>query len=150
MNKRVHEIAKERGLPAKEVLAKLKAAGIEVKAASSSVDETVALRPLDNGDTNQPSAAPPAEPKKQAAKRASAEPAAPPKPASEAKPPTDGDRPQPQAAGQGERAGARPEHKRPTRDSLQGERAPGSAGGRRRVVIDSRLPAAPKAARLRR
>jgi translation initiation factor IF-2 len=32
----------------------------------------------------------------------------------------------------------RPEqHKRPTRDSLQGERTPGSAGGRRRVVIDS-------------
>jgi len=28
-------------------------------------------------------------------------------------------------------------HKRPTRDSLQGERAPGSALGRRRVVIDS-------------
>jgi translation initiation factor IF-2 len=28
-------------------------------------------------------------------------------------------------------------HKRPTRDSLQGERAPGAAGGRRRVVIDS-------------
>jgi len=28
-------------------------------------------------------------------------------------------------------------YKRPTRDSLQGERAPGSAGGRRRVVIDS-------------
>ena len=28
-------------------------------------------------------------------------------------------------------------HKRPTRDSLQGERAPGNAGGRRRVVIDS-------------
>ncbi|HLJ02551.1 MAG TPA: translation initiation factor IF-2, partial [Solirubrobacteraceae bacterium] len=28
-------------------------------------------------------------------------------------------------------------HKRPTRDSLQGERTPGSAGGRRRVVIDS-------------
>ncbi len=27
--------------------------------------------------------------------------------------------------------------KRPTRDSLQGERAPGNAGGRRRVVIDS-------------
>ena len=32
---------------------------------------------------------------------------------------------------------ATPQHKRPTRDSLQGERAPGSAGGRRRVVIDS-------------
>ncbi len=28
-------------------------------------------------------------------------------------------------------------HKRPTRDSLQGERTPGNAGGRRRVVIDA-------------
>ncbi len=50
MNKRVHEIAKERGLPAKEVLAKLKAAGIEVKAASSSVDEAAAVRALGNGE----------------------------------------------------------------------------------------------------
>ncbi|MGI8430472.1 MAG: translation initiation factor IF-2 [Solirubrobacteraceae bacterium] len=33
--------------------------------------------------------------------------------------------------------GAKSEHKRPTRDSLQGERAPGTPGGRRRVVIDS-------------
>jgi translation initiation factor IF-2 len=42
------------------------------------------------------------------------------------------------------------EHKqRPTRDSLQGERSPGNAGGRRRVVIDAqasrRNPAAPGA-----
>jgi translation initiation factor IF-2 len=37
--------------------------------------------------------------------------------------------------GQGQPAGDG--HKRPTRDSLQGERAPGAAGGRRRVVIDS-------------
>jgi translation initiation factor IF-2 len=29
------------------------------------------------------------------------------------------------------------QHKRPTRDSLQGERSPGNAGGRRRVVIDA-------------
>lgn len=40
-------------------------------------------------------------------------------------------------------------HKRPTRDSLQGERAPGNAGGRRRVVIDAqasrRSPAGPGA-----
>ena len=38
------------------------------------------------------------------------------------------------------------QHKRPTRDSLQGERTPGNAGGRRRVVIDAqasrRAPAA--------
>ena len=37
--KRVHEIAKERGIPSKEVLAKLQAAGFDVKAAASSVDE---------------------------------------------------------------------------------------------------------------
>src|ERR1700678_1103174 len=49
MNKRVHEIAKDQGLPAKELLAKLKAAGIEVKAASSSIDEATALRVLANG-----------------------------------------------------------------------------------------------------
>jgi translation initiation factor IF-2 len=57
-----------------------------------------------------------------------------------------------QAAGQTE---ARPagdgdhQHKRPTRDSLQGERTPGNAGGRRRVVIDAqasrRAPATPGA-----
>ena len=46
MNKRVHEIAKERGISTKEVLARLKAAGIEVTAASSSVDEQVAGRVL--------------------------------------------------------------------------------------------------------
>ena len=49
MNKRVHEIAKERGLEAKYVLARLKAAGVDVKASSSSVDEEVARRVLSNG-----------------------------------------------------------------------------------------------------
>jgi len=37
--KRVHEIAKERGMPSKEVLTVLQAAGLNVKAAASSVDE---------------------------------------------------------------------------------------------------------------
>ena len=37
--KRVHEIAKEKGIPSKEVIAKLQAAGLNVKAAASSVDE---------------------------------------------------------------------------------------------------------------
>jgi translation initiation factor IF-2 len=41
--KRVHEIAKEHGLSSKELLEKLKAAGIEAKAAASSVEETAAL-----------------------------------------------------------------------------------------------------------
>src|SRR6201995_6193196 len=52
-NKRVHEIAKERGLAAKDVLARLKAAGVEVKAASSSVDEALASRVLANGGQAQ-------------------------------------------------------------------------------------------------
>ena len=42
--KRVHEIAKEQGLSSKELLVRLKAAGVEVKAAASSIDETVALQ----------------------------------------------------------------------------------------------------------
>ena len=37
--KRVHEIAKEKGIPSKEVLAILQEAGLDVKAAASSVDE---------------------------------------------------------------------------------------------------------------
>jgi translation initiation factor IF-2 len=169
-NKRVHEIAKERGLPAKDVLARLKAAGIEVKAASSSVDEEVASRVLANGSGSGPgegekakpvaekpkakradgagaaaksaerpkgeaAAKPPAQkpataaPAAQAAAPAPAAEGAAPAPAAEgaAPPAADGDRTQ---TGGGE-------HKRPTRDSLQGERAPGNAGGRRRVVIDS-------------
>ena len=44
--KRVHEIAKEQGLSSKELLEKLRAAGVEAKAAASSVDETVALKAL--------------------------------------------------------------------------------------------------------
>src|SRR5436305_545511 len=46
MKKRVHEIAKERGLTSKEVIAALTAAGVEVKAAASSVDEDVAAKAL--------------------------------------------------------------------------------------------------------
>ncbi len=47
--KRVHEIAKEQGLSSKELLEKLKAAGVEAKAAASSVEEAVALKALGNG-----------------------------------------------------------------------------------------------------
>ncbi len=144
MNKRVHEIAKERGLPAKEVLEKLKAAGIEVKAASSSVDETVALRALGNGG-GQPAQAPKKAAPKSAPAQANPAPAAQQtaaaKPAADVPdadaPPADEPAADGTEAGNGERPATRAEHKRPTRDSLQGERAPGSAGGRRRVVIDS-------------
>jgi hypothetical protein len=44
--KRVHEIAKAQGLTSKELLAKLKTAGVEAKAAQSSVEESDALAAL--------------------------------------------------------------------------------------------------------
>jgi translation initiation factor IF-2 len=64
MAKRVHEIAKEHGITAKELLERLHAAGVEVKAASSNVDEEVALRVLANGQpggAEAPAPAPAAE-----------------------------------------------------------------------------------------
>ncbi|MCW3069959.1 MAG: infB, partial [Solirubrobacterales bacterium] len=47
--KRVHEIAKEHGVSSKELLEKLHAAGIEAKAAASSVEESAALSALGAG-----------------------------------------------------------------------------------------------------
>jgi translation initiation factor IF-2 len=149
MSKRVHEIAKERGMATKEVLEKLQAAGVAVKAASSSVDEQVATRVLTHGDTTDgasgkptPSGPPPngngrtkntkpaAQLRAQQARVAAAQAAQAPvatAAAAEAAP-ADGAQ-----GGDGDAA-----HKqRPTRDSLQGERAPANSGGRRRVVIDS-------------
>jgi translation initiation factor IF-2 len=127
MNKRVHQIAKERGLPAKDVLERLRAAGLDVKAASSTVDEEAALRALGNGGGDgaaAPAQAPARAPREQTPAAPAARPSAPAAARSDG-----GGEPR---GGNGESA-----HKRPTRDSLQGERAPGSAGGRRRVVIDS-------------
>ncbi len=135
MNKRVHQIAKEQGLTAKELLGRLQAAGIEVKSASSNVDDALALRVLGDGSgdgagsaTATAAVAAPKAPAASAPKPSeAAEVAQAPAPAT---PPAD-DQPNPA------QPTARAEHKRPTRDSLQGERAPGTAGGRRRVVIDS-------------
>ncbi len=55
--KRVHELAKEHGLSSKELLEKLHAAGVEAKAAASSVEEALALKAL-----GQDGAAGPASP----------------------------------------------------------------------------------------
>ena len=160
MNKRVHQIAKEHGLATKEVLARLQAGGLEVKAASSSVDEDAARRVLADGDGAAREAAP-ATPKQaprdgDGARARSGD--APPRRRTEPSARARSDAPAPaqgeangqtggegaQAGGDGARSGgdggssgAETAHKRPTRDSLQGERAPGNAGGRRRVVIDS-------------
>ncbi|HEV7363780.1 MAG TPA: translation initiation factor IF-2 [Solirubrobacteraceae bacterium] len=130
--KRVHEIAKQQGLTSKEVLAKLNAAGIEAKAAASSVEEADALAALGNG-------AAPADGKADAQAAATVTKTAKPKDDTPAEPAAkDGEPPADQAGAPP--AGQRPASpkQRPTRDSLSGERAPGAgAGGRRRVVIDS-------------
>jgi translation initiation factor IF-2 len=57
--KRVHEIAKAQGLSSKELLAALQKAGVEAKAAASSVEEADALKALSgNGATAEKKAAP--------------------------------------------------------------------------------------------
>jgi translation initiation factor IF-2 len=139
--KRVHEIAREHGLSSKELLERLQAAGVDVKAAASTVDEAQALRAIGgNGSSPGPTAAAdggppaasgqpePAERQPPEAKPDAAQGGAdvpPPKPTAE---------PQQSAAPAGEHA-----RSRPTRDSRTGERTPGGVGpgGRRRVVIDS-------------
>ncbi len=62
--KRVHEIAKERGVESKALLAQLKAAGVDVKTVSSSIDESLVLRALstDGASGTNGSASAPAPP----------------------------------------------------------------------------------------
>src|SRR6185503_2710784 len=94
--KRVYEIAKEKGVSSKDLLEALRAAGVDVKAAASTVEEADAARVLGAGSGNgKPQAAPAKEsapPQKQSA---------PPKQAQPAKPATDGRAPQ-QAGAQGQ------------------------------------------------
>src|SRR3954465_12541339 len=59
--KRVHEIAKERGISSKEVIATLQRAGFDVKAAASSVDENDIAKAFNGGDGAQPSGQPTAD-----------------------------------------------------------------------------------------
>jgi translation initiation factor IF-2 len=106
--KRVHEIAKAQGLTSKELLAALKAAGVEAKAAQSNVEEADALAALKNSGDGASGAAT----KTNAARTATKTKEAPTK-AAPAKP----------AAG-GDGASAAPAKKGPTKR-------------RRRVVIDS-------------
>jgi translation initiation factor IF-2 len=142
--KRVHEIAKEHGLSSKELLEKLKAAGVEAKAAASSVDEAAALKALSgaagapasaNGGSaaGAPQAAPASAAAAPAAPTAAA---APPAPATATAP---GAQAQASPAAPAGAAAPGGERVRPTRDSRTGERTPGDIGpgGRRRVVIDS-------------
>src|SRR5919197_2497043 len=121
--KRVHEIAKAQGTTSKELLAALKAAGVEAKAAQSSVEESDALAALKtSGDgasatATKPKAAPKATATKTPPKEtAPAKKTAPAKADAAPKPPAK------PASGDG--ASAPPAKKAPARK-------------RRRVVIDS-------------
>jgi translation initiation factor IF-2 len=118
--KRVHEIAKARGLASKDVLARLQEAGIDVTAAASSVEEDVAAKVLDGGAASAEAPAP--------------EPAQKPAPKAEAKAPAETPAPAP-AGGNGQAQ----KPVRPVRPVPDGASGGGStkAGKRRRVVIDS-------------
>jgi translation initiation factor IF-2 len=138
--KRVHEIAKAQGLPTKELLAKLHAAGIEAKAAASSVDEELALSALArNGAAaaaGENAIAPPRKTSTDA--RPAAPPAAEPESGGESVIEPSAEEAAESSPGEAARA-AEASRSRPTRDSRTGEQRPGAVGpgGRRRVVIDS-------------
>ncbi len=157
MSKRVHEIAKERGLAPREVIDKLREAGVNVKAASSTVDDATIAKVLGNGGRAPRAASAVSQPRAQTGgksqargqagktqSRAEAGKGQAPADAGNRQPRAESSAAAPPATGEdapsdgGQRGGGGDAHKqRPTRDSLQGERAPGSAHGRRRVVIDS-------------
>src|SRR3954466_5671362 len=135
--KRVHELAKQYDMPTSEVIKRLNAAGLEVKAAATAVDEKLADaavtgKPKPKAIASNGAAKKPAAPVLQqragfghgtarAPRAENPPPTTPPKP--RAKP-----RPKPEAGANGA-----PGSRRPTRSSLQGKRAPGTAGGVRRV-----------------
>src|SRR5688572_5795681 len=131
--KRVHELAKQYDMPIAEVMKRLNAAGIAVKATASAVDEADADAALTGKKKPSTNGAKPKQPQRP-----------------QLRPPGDlgirdlGARPpeglkpkeeeEPTAEPKGDGKGG---PRRPTRSSLQGERAPGASGGVRRVVIDS-------------
>jgi translation initiation factor IF-2 len=135
--KRVHEIAKAQGVSSKELLAALKAAGIEAKAAASSVEEADALKAIAAAKGNGGAEVTQAPPKQKAA-ASSAEAA----PKAKAK----ADAPAASAAKQGPPAAEKPAppksqtSTKPVRPA-GAQQASGAGGGasskKRRVVIDS-------------
>jgi translation initiation factor IF-2 len=148
--KRVHEIAKERGISSKEVLAVLQKAGLDVKAAASSVDEDDIRRAFSNGADAAPAEAPKEETKSDGGAA---------QPTPKRQPQSDQPR-QPKGQGQqraprqeggqrggdggGQRGGG--DAQRPQRPQRRPEQGGGGGGGgrRRRVVIDSQASRRPQ------
>ena len=133
--KRVHELAKQYNMPTAEVMKRLNAAGIAVKATASAVDEAEADAALTGKKKPSANGAKPKQPPRPQLR-------APgdlgirdlgARPPEGLKPPKEEE---PKAA-DGKAGDGKGGPRRPTRSSLQGERAPGSSGGVRRVVIDS-------------
>jgi translation initiation factor IF-2 len=146
--KRVHEIAKANGLSSKELLAALKAAGVEAKAAASSVEEADAAKAIaaakgDGGakkaeaEKSAKAAPEPAakEPAASAAATGKPAPTAAAKPAAAVKPAAAPAPPKPAAAASAKGRGST----KPVRPDGGAQSTGGAAGGakKRRVVIDS-------------
>jgi translation initiation factor IF-2 len=135
--KRVHELAKQYNMPTAEVMKRLNAAGIAVKASASAVDEADADAALTGKKRPSANGAKPKQPPRQQLR--------PPgdlgirdlgaRPPEGVKPPTEEPKAEPKTDGKSAEGKGGP--RRPTRSSLQGERTPGASGGVRRVVIDS-------------
>jgi len=134
--KRVHEIAKAQGVSSKELLAALKAAGVEAKAAASSVDEKEALKALSgaNGGGDTATATkpkPPAPAQTAAPKAAPAKPAAPAPQSSQGGAPTAPKK----TSGAGKKRRVVIDSQAARRDQMGGpppQRPPRRRGGRRR------------------
>ncbi len=133
--KRVHEIAKQRGVPSKEILAALKAAGLEVTTASSSVEEAEAAKVLGAGVASKSAAKAPAA-KPAAAKKNTAATAKKPAAAAKEAPAAAKKAPKAAAAGTGSN-GQGDQPVRPVRERAASEPDKPAGKRRRRVVIDS-------------
>jgi translation initiation factor IF-2 len=149
--KRVHEIAKAQGVSSKELLAALKAAGVEAKAAASSVEEADALRAISGNGGGTATQAPPKPkeaPVKAASKEAPAAPAQASAPKAAAPPPAAPKQAPPaksaptQGSGKPQAGSPRPPAKKPPAPGKPVRPAApagggGASGKKRRVVIDS-------------
>jgi translation initiation factor IF-2 len=122
--KRVHEIAKAQGVASKELLAALKAAGVEAKAAASSVEEGDALKALSAAKGNGGGTATATKPKAPAKAKAEAK-------AASAAPKAETKATQPKQDGQGAQKPA------PSKASAPAAKKPAGSAKKRRVVIDS-------------
>src|SRR4051812_38814126 len=143
--KRVHEIAKERGISSKEVIAVLQKAGLDVKASASSVDENDIAMAFSNGKKQD---AAPAQRGDRGGPQPSQRPGAA-RPAGQSGQPAGGQAAAggdgasaPSGGGQPASSGGGDRPQRPTRGGPPSG-GPGGAGRRRRVVIDSQASRRP-------